>query len=132
MILISNFAQNYKLSAEIANMDGVISLIITIGIAALVTLLKEKTKKKGANISAVPHIKAWEEELPAVKVFKEPIDVAPVTDFVSLPEEGARVSTDEPQEDMAERELRKRLHEEAHRQRWRRAMVDSIILQPKF
>lgn len=116
-------------------MDSVISSLISLGIVGLVAFLIEKSKKHETKTPALPHIKPWEDELPAVNIFQEEIESMQQESSVvlpPLPEEGMRVSIDLPEEDTVMAETERRQKAKTHRQRWRRAMTDSFILSPKF
>ncbi|MCH5319373.1 MAG: hypothetical protein J1E38_06650 [Paramuribaculum sp.] len=115
-------------------MEGLISIIVTIAIAALVSFLKDKTKKKEVVPPPMPDLFADDEqEIPEPPRFetvaeKEAFPIYKMT----LPEEGERVTADLPTENVFEKKTGADEQIIRHREKWRQAIINAEILAPKF
>lgn len=112
-------------------MENVISIIIAVVIAVIIALFEKKSKRK--SVSAVPKLDFIDSENITGKA-KDKIDIPPVPQVtpIVLPEEGQRVSVDLPQIDLQKELEEKEKKAGEYRARWRKAIIDAEILQPKF
>ncbi len=110
-------------------MEQIIGIILTLLFSGFYAVMKERKRKKSEAISHAP------ENFPPTrrKSTVPPVPALPeIAEMPStLPDEGARVTSDSteshieyPAEDTAA--------VAAHRERWRRAIIDSEILSRKF
>lgn len=108
-------------------MEQIIVAILVMIVSGIFAAVKERAQKKRAAAPIVPDFLSSEAK-PAKKV--------PAPPAFPLPEEGVRVTAatpavpEVPEADLDERRLAEQL--EAHRERWRRAIIDSEIITPKF
>ena len=110
-------------------MEQIIGIILTLLFSGIYAVVKERKRKKSENMFHAPEDfpdTRRKSAVPPVPVFPE-IAEMPST----LPVEGARVTTDIPE---AHPEYRSEDTDAiaAHRERWRRAIIDSEILSRKF
>lgn len=105
-------------------MEQIIGIILTLVFTGLIAVFKEKNKRKsGKRVFEPDDFSMPESHIPPVPVF-------PAAAPQIIPEEGTRVTADiqesNPIPEQDEAEIA------AHRERWRRAIIDSEILSRKF
>lgn len=110
-------------------MEQIIGIILTLLFSGIYAVMKERKKKKSGAMFHAPEdftSTRHKSTVPPVPVFPE-IAEMPST----LPVEGARVTTDstESQTEYRDEDIDAIA---AHRERWRRAIIDSEILSRKF
>lgn len=117
-------------------MDNFIYICIAIGIFVIISLFEKKSEKKSEKKPAKPSV-IFDFDVDDVKKHNKQKNTSkkiypPALPQEILPEEGQRVSSDEPVFDMELAERQKKEKLEQHRNRWRKAIIDSEILTPRF
>lgn len=107
-------------------MEQIIIAILIMAVSGIIAAVKEKAaKRREHNIHAIVSAPARSRDaVPAVRA-RTSIPAPP------LPEEGVRVTATAPQPPVAQ-ESADTTDPAAHRERWRRAFIDSEILARKF
>lgn len=111
-------------------MEQIIGIILTLLISGIYAVAKERKRKKSETMFHAPEDfpdTRRKSAVPPVPVFPE-IAKMPST----LPVEGARVTADIPESHPEYRPEDTDDAIAAHRERWRRAIIDSEILSRKF
>lgn len=105
-------------------MEQIIGIILTLVFTGLIAAFKERNKRKsGKRVFEPDDFAIPESQIP-------PVPVSHPTAPMIIQEEGERVTTDMPEPDPLPDEADAEVA--TYRERWRRAIIDSEILQRKF